>query len=317
MALVCHMMKLKRNDCGGIQAEDNRDNVEINSKNPDLDLEKTGLNKHYYYVTDSNTGEAKFFFKRQSRLVALVKEAVEEYNQTHPKRLRKDAVVCCSFILGADHEFFEGKSIEDRNAYFKCCMEFFRNHPEYGKVLECSVHHDEATPHAHLRVLPLTVDGRISAKEIYSRSALQQLQRQLPEWLNAHGFPVEAGKEKSTAKHLSELDFKFQKRSEALQKAHTAILNLKTERDTLKALNEHLRGEIERLGGDVQELMLKEGFIKVNQEQFQTFRQKYSTTVRKSIKAQLAEKKEELARQQKDRQLDSNRQVRKKDAPSL
>ncbi len=53
-----------------------------------------------------------------------------------------------------------------QNSFFKHAKAFLEE--EYGKenLLYATVHMDEITPHMHYGVVPITKDGRLSAKEV-------------------------------------------------------------------------------------------------------------------------------------------------------
>lgn len=53
---------------------------------------------------------------------------------------------------------------------------------EYGKenLLYATVHMDEITPHMHYGVIPITKDGRLSAKEVVgNKKALTEYHKQM------------------------------------------------------------------------------------------------------------------------------------------
>lgn len=223
MALVCHMEKYKASDCGGIQTEDNRESDAINKKNRDLDLSKTHLNKHYTY--DTNCGE--MVEAERATFLDVVRYHKWRINSLREasgqSRLRKDAVVCCSFIVGADADFMNTLTYEQQQEYFKCAVEWFNNRYGVGSVMEYSMHFDESTPHMHLRLLPEVEVGCLSAKAMFNRAEMGKIQRELPKWLNKHGYAVEAGKEGNKVKHLNEQDFKIAKVTEKLSSLEAEI----------------------------------------------------------------------------------------------
>jgi hypothetical protein len=55
------------------------------------------------------------------------------------------------------------------------------------------IHMDETTPHLHMDILPLTVDGHLSRKKIWTRQCLIQLHDELPDYLRGNGFDVVRG----------------------------------------------------------------------------------------------------------------------------
>lgn len=65
---------------------------------------------------------------------------------------------------------------ERREQYFRDSLHFIQC--RYGKenVMYCQCHLDEATPHIHIGVIPVTIDGRLSAKALFTPKSLEHLQ---------------------------------------------------------------------------------------------------------------------------------------------
>jgi hypothetical protein len=72
---------------------------------------------------------------------------------------------------------------------------------KYGKenVASFTLHQDEKTPHVHAVIVPITPDGRLSAKDTFSRQGLRELQTEYAQAMAPHGF--ERGIEHSQAEH--------------------------------------------------------------------------------------------------------------------
>jgi hypothetical protein len=72
---------------------------------------------------------------------------------------------------------------------------------KYGKenVVSFTLHQDEKTPHVHAVIVPITPDGRLSAKDVFNREGLRQLQTDYAQAMAPHGF--ERGIEHSQAEH--------------------------------------------------------------------------------------------------------------------
>lgn len=215
MALVCHMEKYKANDCGGLQTEDNRESSAINNKNPLLDTSKTHLNKHFSY----DTGNGNIIECQRSTLVDIIRYHRNRINvlkrYAGKPQLRKDAVVCCSFIIGADPKFMKKLSYKEQQEYFRCVIDYFESRGYM--ILEYSMHFDEGTPHMHVRIFPEIETGRLSAKEMFTPRELSRIQRELPNWLNNRNFAIEAGKEGANREHLDEMNFRAKKTEEKMQ----------------------------------------------------------------------------------------------------
>lgn len=63
-------------------------------------------------------------------------------------------------------EFFKGKKKAEIKAFFEEAVHFIEKHQSKDTIISAVVHMDEKTPHMHLSFVPLTADGRLSAKDI-------------------------------------------------------------------------------------------------------------------------------------------------------
>ena len=81
-------------------------------------------------------------------------------------RVRKDSVRVVEALVTASPEFFKDKSNREIKAYFAYALKFLEGRQRPDTFLSAVVHMDEKTPHLHLCFVPLTADGRLSAKEI-------------------------------------------------------------------------------------------------------------------------------------------------------
>ena len=193
------MEKYKRADVVGIERENERDENYKSTRNPQIDKSKTRLNYHT--------------MPYEKKYLVYIDERIK---QLSPKRkIKDDAVLITSFILGSDKEFFDGISPEAQKQFFDDCTEFFAE--RYGKenVVSAVVHLDESTPHLHFNLMPVT-GGRLCAKELFDRSALRKLQTDFYEVVGKK-YALMRGKEGSTAKHLDTVAFKTKKMTEAAE----------------------------------------------------------------------------------------------------
>ena len=81
-------------------------------------------------------------------------------------RVRKDSVRVVEALVTASPEFFKDKTNREIRAYFEYALDFLRSKQDSQTFISAVVHMDEKTPHLHLCFVPLTADGRLSAKEI-------------------------------------------------------------------------------------------------------------------------------------------------------
>lgn len=156
---------------------------------PNADPQRAYLNKEYI-----NT---------QRDLAPAIEARINEAGIT---RIRHDAVKGMEFILTASPERFKrdesGQVVGDmRNG--KWVAENLRFMQEkYGKNLVAfTLHQDEKTPHIHAVVVPITADGRLSAKELFNPKTLRQLQTDYAQAMKPFG--LERGTEGSRARHVS------------------------------------------------------------------------------------------------------------------
>ena len=81
-------------------------------------------------------------------------------------RTRSDSVRVVEALVTATPEFFQGKKKSEIRAYFQEALAFLQQNQAPKTIISAVVHMDEKTPHMHLSFVPLTADGRLSAKEI-------------------------------------------------------------------------------------------------------------------------------------------------------
>jgi hypothetical protein len=130
------------------------------------------------------------------RIEARIKEGY-----TGTKAIRKDAVRHLNVMLTGSHEDME--KINGRLGVYRWAMDNFQFAAKrFGQenIVEFAVHMDERTPHIHCVVVPLTKDGRLSAKEVMGdRVQLSQLQTEYAMAMKQYG--MERGIKGSTATH--------------------------------------------------------------------------------------------------------------------
>ena len=106
-------------------------------------------------------------FKNRSSLQERINNRIKE-GYTKPTPIRKNAVTHLNIILTGSHK--EMKEIEsDPKKLESWMIENFNFASEkFGSenIVDFTLHVDERTPHIHCVVVPLTKDGRLSAKEV-------------------------------------------------------------------------------------------------------------------------------------------------------
>lgn len=195
------MKKYQRDAIVGIERENERDENYHSKSNPQIDCERTPHNYHFIKSDDTYTA----FINQRIKDLAL------------KRKIKDDAVLMCSFFVGASPEFFIGKDRDDIGAFFFECTEFFAERYGRENIISAVVHLDETTPHMHLNLMPV-LDGRLCAKQLFDRKELRGIQTDLHNDVGKH-WGLERGKEGSTAEHLDTAEFKMKKMKEAADKA--------------------------------------------------------------------------------------------------
>ena len=228
------MEKYKRGDIVGIERENERDENYKSTRNPQIDKSRTHLNYHT--------------LPYEKKYLSFIDERIKEIA---PKRkIKDDAVLITSFILGSDKEFFDRITAEQQKQFFADCTDFFSE--RYGKenVISAVLHLDESTPHLHFNLMPVT-GGRLCAKELFDRAALRKLQTDFYEVVGKK-YGLKRGKEGSTAKEAQAaakpvkelLEIYESAKSEKIpfsgKKKETEIIALRTKNGELQRKNDIL-----------------------------------------------------------------------------
>lgn len=191
---VCHVAKYSRNNIVGIQKHNQRQNKSY--KNKDIDITKSSKN---------------IDFENKTRIKYLEKvEKIIKQNRKKGKTIRKDAILMCENIISASPEFFLGMNHKEKEKYFKYTYEFLKDRYGEKNIISAIVHFDETTPHMHFNFVPITSDGKLSAKDLITRIELKKIQDELPRYLQSRGFDIKRGREYSKEIHMQPEDYKKQ-----------------------------------------------------------------------------------------------------------
>jgi len=114
-------------------------------------------------------------------------------NMSQPKEIKDDQVHIVGIIVSANYEFFQGMPLEKEKEFFEKTLEKIEE--KFGKenIISAKVHKDEKTPHLHIDLVPLTQEGKLSAKELFNKESLRSLQ-DIAIDLKKEGFDIERGK---------------------------------------------------------------------------------------------------------------------------
>ena len=144
---ILRFKKYKGPAISPIEAHNERTKEQYAS-NPDIDTNRSRYNLHLVRPQGRYREEA-------DRMIAAAH-----------CRVRKDSVRVVEALVTASPEFFKDKTNREIRAYFAYALKFLEGRQYPDTFLSAVVHMDEKTPHLHLCFVPLTADGRLSAKEI-------------------------------------------------------------------------------------------------------------------------------------------------------
>ncbi len=144
---ILRFKKYKGPAISPIEAHNERTKEQYAS-NPDIDTNRSRYNLHLVQPQGRYREEA-------DRMIAAAH-----------CRVRKDSVRVVEALVTASPEFFKDKTNREIRAYFAYALKFLEGRQRPDTFLSAVVHMDEKTPHLHLCFVPLTADGRLSAKEI-------------------------------------------------------------------------------------------------------------------------------------------------------
>lgn len=238
MYCIMRTEKRKKTDLGGIQKENLRTATEYNNKvAPGMDVFNVVLKESDNWIQDINN-EIK----------------------TAGAKTRANSVLALDTLYTASSEFFQGKTNEENDKFFKDCLQFHENH--FGHIISAVIHYDETTPHLHIISVPLTPDNRLSARDVIGNKA--KMSKAQDEFFEQVGksYGLERGihmdgQEKrqhiSAQEHeLREIRQKIARGQEELEAVEHSVETARTRAQTARQTATELQKEVEQLQADRQ-----------------------------------------------------------------
>lgn len=169
MFCIMRTEKRKRTDLGGIQRENTRTATEYNNRvNPGMDVFNVTLKESSNWLQD-----------------------IDNEIRAAGAKSRSNSVLALDTIYTASPEFFQGKANAENDKFFQDCLKFHES--RFGHIISAVVHYDETTPHLHVISVPLTKDGRLSARDVIGNKAkMTKTQDQFFEQVG-RGYGLERG----------------------------------------------------------------------------------------------------------------------------
>lgn len=153
---------------------------------PNADQERTPENAHL--VADSTD------------------QAMGKLRELLPEKRRKDAVVAIEYVCTASPDWWKKATPEQQATFFQRSVDWLADKYGRDRIITATIHRDETSPHLAAYVVPLTKDGRLTAKEfIGNRTQMSADQTSFAARVADLG--LERGIEGSKAKHQTIKDF--------------------------------------------------------------------------------------------------------------
>ncbi|HDD0101326.1 TPA: plasmid recombination protein [Staphylococcus aureus] len=172
---IIRVVKVKsKTNTRGIQRENK------NYENIDIDLSKSYLN--YDLVNDT-----KFDFNKK------IDEKIEK-NYKGKRKIRTDAIKHIDGLITSDNVFLINYLKKRQNSFLSMLKRSWKKNTVKKIFYMRTVHMDEITPHMHYGVIPITKDGRLSAKEVVgNKKALTEFQDRFNTYINKQGYDLKRG----------------------------------------------------------------------------------------------------------------------------
>jgi hypothetical protein len=123
------------------------------------------------------------------------------------RKVRADQVRAVEVIMTGSPEAFKrdehGRAADySKSKWAQDNLHFLQN--KYGKenVISFTLHQDEKTPHIHAVVVPITAQGRLSAKDLFTPQTLRELQTEYAQAMQP--YKMGRGVEHSQTKHQAQ-----------------------------------------------------------------------------------------------------------------
>ncbi|PSA88743.1 plasmid recombination protein [Bacillus atrophaeus] len=224
---VIRMEKYKKDRLNGTQKHNQREFQK--SKNENIDRERTHLN--YDLVNEKPISYSK---------------AIHEKIEGRVKRkVRADAVLVSEFLITASPDYMNGLSDAEQRRYFETAVDHLKEKYSAENMLYATVHMDEATPHMHVGIVPITEDGRLSAKDFFNgKLKMKAIQDDFHRHMVENGFDLVRG-EPSEKKHENVHQYKINQRQAELERLNAEIALKEKQREELEKQNKAVQAVIE------------------------------------------------------------------------
>ena len=159
------ILRFQKRKAGSVAAceRHNERKKEAYKSNPDIDMERSRENYHL-------VSPPRYTYKKE----------INRMTGAAGCRVRRDSVMLVETLITASPEFMHSLPSAEQRAYFAAALDFISERVGKRNIISAVVHMDEKTPHMHLCFVPITKEGKLSAKTMLGN------QKSLSEWQTAY-----------------------------------------------------------------------------------------------------------------------------------
>ncbi len=191
------ILRFQKRKAGAVAAceRHNERRKEAYKSNPDIEVERSKDNYHL-------VSPPRYTYKKE------INRRIAEAGC----KVRRDSVMMVETLITASPEFMNSLPKDEQKEYFTRALNFLSERVGKQNILSAVVHMDEKTPHMHLSFVPITPEGKLSAKAFLgNQKSLSQWQTDYHECMSARWNELERGQSsiETKRKHIPTWLFKL------------------------------------------------------------------------------------------------------------
>jgi len=156
--------------------------------------------QHCFRERETHNADAARTPDNEHREATSTSEAMGRLRDLLPEKRRKDAVLAVEYVMTASPGWWETASPNQQTEFFDRSVAWLTEKYGADRIIAASIHRDETSPHLSAFVVPLTADGRLSAKEFIG-SKVKMSADQTTYAAKVRNLGLERGIEGSRANH--------------------------------------------------------------------------------------------------------------------
>jgi len=156
--------------------------------------------QHCYRERETPNADEQLTINNIHYAAKSTNQAIGHLRSLLPEKRRKDAILAVEYVMTTSPEWWKQTNRAQQEEFFQISRKWLEH--KYGKdrIITLSIHYDEKTPHLSAFVVPLTKDGRLSAKELVGNKKQMTKDQTIFAWAVEH-LGLQRGIQGSKAKH--------------------------------------------------------------------------------------------------------------------